>query len=136
MQTPDRPRITVGSFITKKSYFLSVHISRKTPESYPAAGYTLKKLFAVSQREIKEEANMTITKLKFLGIQKAISPKEFSKHPHLVLLDFCAKLKSKTDKLNDEAEEFSWASPQKSLQLKLGKYTRVLIKNFIKPKKR
>lgn len=85
------------------------------------------------RREIREETNLTIDQIKFVLVQDCIDSREFYKPSHFVLLNYsCEALEPADVRLNDEAEEFRWLSPEAAMQLPLNAPTRVLLSEWLK----
>ena len=81
------------------------------------------------RREIKEETNLKITKIKFVIAQDCIRSKEFYRDAHFVLLNYTCHANGPCKvRLNDEAQEFRWATPAEAAQMDLNIPTRVLLK--------
>jgi phosphoglycolate phosphatase-like HAD superfamily hydrolase/ADP-ribose pyrophosphatase YjhB (NUDIX family) len=78
-------------------------------------------------RELKEETNLDISDIRFVLVQDCIHSTEFYRDAHFVLLNYTCKSNSREVRLNDEAEEFRWLSPDAALALPLNKPTRVLL---------
>jgi ADP-ribose pyrophosphatase YjhB (NUDIX family) len=79
-------------------------------------------------REIKEETNLDVTNIQFAMVQDCIRSKEFFKEAHFVLLNYTCDTNSTAVTLNDEAEEFQWLLPARSLEvLELNTPTRILL---------
>ena len=80
------------------------------------------------RREIKEETNLDVTNIQFAMVQDCIRSKEFFKEAHFVLLNYTCDTNSTAVTLNDEAEEFLWLPPARSLaHLALNTPTRILL---------
>jgi phosphoglycolate phosphatase len=83
------------------------------------------------KREIKEETHLDVCDVRFVLVQDCIHSKEFYRDAHFVLLNYTAQVVG-TDgvpavKLNNEAREFKWLTPQAALKLNLNQPTRTLI---------
>lgn len=84
------------------------------------------------KRESKEEVNLEVDEIEFLGLQEAIFPKENSEKKHFIFLDFSARLAGGEVKKSDENLEFVWIKPEDALKiLKLNPYTKVAINKFL-----
>lgn len=81
------------------------------------------------RREIREETALEIDTIKFILVQDAISPKEFYRDAHFLLLNYTCQCCDESPEvaLNDEAQAFSWVSLQDALNLDLNEPTRILI---------
>ena len=81
---------------------------------------------AALHREIHEETGLFIRDVKFVMSQDAVSPAEFFRDDHFILLNFEAQALSSDVVLNEEAEEFAWLPMSEALQRDLNQPTRVL----------
>jgi ADP-ribose pyrophosphatase YjhB (NUDIX family)/phosphoglycolate phosphatase-like HAD superfamily hydrolase len=82
------------------------------------------------RREIKEETNLDIVQNRLVMVQDCIHSKEFYRDAHFVLLNYtcrCAGAGEPQVRLNDEAREFRWLSPEEALRLPLNEPTRKLL---------
>ena len=80
------------------------------------------------RREIKEETSLDIEEIKFVFVQDCIRSKEFYRDAHFVLLNYtCRCVGEARVQLNDEAQEFRWASLEDALPMELNQPTRILI---------
>lgn len=79
-------------------------------------------------REIKEETDLDISEIKFVLVQDCIHSKEFYREAHFVLLNYICNVRGKSDvTLNEEAQEFRWASVEDALAMELNQPTRILL---------
>lgn len=79
------------------------------------------------RREILEETNLEVEKLRFVMVQDCIDSKEFLRQEHFLLLNYVVRRRSGDVVLNDEAEDFRWVSVAEALALDLNQPTRVLL---------
>jgi phosphoglycolate phosphatase len=80
------------------------------------------------KREIKEETNLDITDIAFVLVQDCIHSKQFYRDAHFVLLNYTCHVHGRHDvKLNDEAQEFRWMTPDQALSMPLNEPTRILL---------
>jgi phosphoglycolate phosphatase len=85
------------------------------------------------RREIKEETNLEIDGLKFVIVQDCIHSKEFYREAHFVLLNYTCRAKGPIAvKLNEEAQEFRWATTAEALKMPLNQPTRTLLEIVLK----
>jgi len=81
-------------------------------------------------REVKEETGLDVFDPHFLAMQEVIFPKNFYKKKHYIFWDFSVTSKGGDVKLNEEAEEFVWVTPEEALKLNLEPYTRPIIEKY------
>jgi phosphoglycolate phosphatase len=80
------------------------------------------------RREIKEETGLDILEITFILAQDCIDSPEFYKQAHFVLLNYACRTEAPAKvTLNDEAQEFRWATPAEALEMPINDPTRVLL---------
>jgi phosphoglycolate phosphatase-like HAD superfamily hydrolase/ADP-ribose pyrophosphatase YjhB (NUDIX family) len=80
------------------------------------------------RREIKEETDLDIAEIEFVLAQDCVRSKEFYREAHFVLLNYTCRVSgSCAVRLNDEAQEFRWVSPEEALKMELNQPTRILL---------
>jgi phosphoglycolate phosphatase len=80
------------------------------------------------RREIKEETDLDIAGIRLVLVQDCIRSPEFYRDAHFVLLNYtCRCADAPAVKLNDEAREFRWLTPEGALALPLNQPTRKLL---------
>lgn len=87
-------------------------------------------------RELKEETGLDVC-VSNVGeplLQDCIDSEEFYiPNSHFLLLNYVAKTKKKTVRLNEEALSYLWIDPKVALNLKLNQPTRVLLESYLQP---
>jgi 8-oxo-dGTP pyrophosphatase MutT (NUDIX family) len=85
-------------------------------------------------REIMEETALTIGSIEFIMVQDAISPAEFYKDAHFLLMNYTCQCLDETPDviLNDEAQAFRWIQPSEALKMDLNQPTRILIEEVLR----
>ena len=78
-------------------------------------------------REVLEETALLIDDVRFALVQDCIDSKEFMRPEHFILLNYIARARTTSVRLNDEAEEFLWLPPAEALLLDLNQPTRTLL---------
>lgn len=86
------------------------------------------------KREVKEETNLDVYGIEFLGVQDFIFDKIFWKKKHFVFLDFACKTNSSNVTLNDEGQEYVWISISEAMKLPVEPYSKNTIKVYLKKK--
>ena len=121
------PEPTVGALIFNRKGELLLVKSHKWKGKYVIPGGHIELGETIEQalkREVKEETGLNINGIRFVQLQEFIFDKRFWKKRHFIFLDYACKTSSKKVRLNDEAQEFVWASVKKALKLPIEPYTR------------
>jgi nucleoside triphosphatase len=85
-----------------------------------------------AHREICEETSLEIRDIEYLCWQEFIYDEQFWKPRHFIFINFSARMDQGNVILNDEAEEFIWIDPQKTLkELDIDSYTAASIRNYL-----
>jgi phosphoglycolate phosphatase len=80
------------------------------------------------RRELKEETDLDIDRIEFVLVQDCIRSKEFYRDAHFVLLNYtCHCVRNRVVKLNEEAHDHRWLTPDQALGLPLNQPTRTLL---------
>jgi dihydroneopterin aldolase len=132
------PLTTVGGLIVAPDGDILLVQSKKWHDLYSLPGgkvewgETREEAFI---REIREETFLKVTNLRFALVQECIFSSEFWRKGHFVMHDFVADLDPSCSKeqvkLNDEAYQHKWISPQQALKLPLHHECRVLIEFYL-----
>jgi phosphoglycolate phosphatase len=88
------------------------------------------------RREIREETALEVDDIKFILVQDAISPSEFYRDAHFLLLNYTCRCRGLTPKvvLNDEAQEWCWVTLEDALHLDLNQPTQILVEAVLNEK--
>ena len=109
-----RPRVIVGAFIfnDKNELFLMKTVQWSNKYTVPGGGLEPgEELEEAVKREVKEETDMDIENLEFIGFTNAYDVNEKYKkaYNHLVFFDFIARVKGEPKiKLNKEGVGYKW----------------------------
>jgi nucleoside triphosphatase len=128
------PEPVVGAFIfnTKDELFLMKSDKWSDmyviPGGHIEIGETMKEAL---QREVKEETGLAVYDSQFICFWEFIEGKEFHKKKHMIFFNFSVKTKEHNVTLNNEAQEYLWIDPKKSLLLPLNKHTRMTLEQYI-----
>ena len=130
------PSIIIGAFIfDDKGELFLVKSDRKWSGKYLIPGGHVEygeKVEDTVKREVKEETNLDVKDMQFLGFSEIINPEEFhDQSRHFVALNFKCSAKNEDVILNEEAEEYLWVSLDKVLDLDLNSSTRLQIGKII-----
>lgn len=83
------------------------------------------------RREVREETALEITQVRFEMVQDAIHPPEFHRDAHFLLLNYsCLAPGNQTVRLNEEAEDYRWVTPEAAGQMDLNLPTRKLLEHW------
>jgi nucleoside triphosphatase len=129
------PEPVVGIFILNTQGELLLVKSHKWHGQYIVPGGHIEfgeKMEDTVAREAKEETGLDVFDFKLLTVCQYLDEGEFYKQgKNFIMLQFLAKTSGGEVRLNDEAEEYVWVAPRKSLELDLYKHTRQTIKDYL-----
>ena len=81
---------------------------------------------------MKEETSLDIHEIEFICFQEFIYDERFWKRSHFIFFDYACQTDSTDIRLNDEAEEYVWATLDEALTLPVEHYTAVAIREYLK----
>lgn len=126
-----RPVVTVGGLIYDRAGRVLMIRTHKWSGLWGIPGGKIKwgeGAMDALRRELKEETNLEIEDVEFVLVQDCIHSKEFYRDAHFVLLNYtCRCVVPAVVKLNDEAREWRWVTPEEALGLALNQPTRTLL---------
>ena len=129
------PEPAVGALIFNKEGKIFLMKSHKWNNKYVIPGGHIElgeTMEDALKREIKEETNMDIYNIRYIGHQEFIFDNVFWKKKHFIFFDYSCKTNSNNIKLNSEAEELIWVYPEEALKLDVEPYTLKTIKLYLK----
>lgn len=131
------PIPTVGALIYNKTGEVLMIRTQKWSDKWGIPGgkiHTGESSEEALHREIMEETALSIGSIVFIMVQDAISPEEFYKDAHFLLLNYTCQCREETPEvtLNDEAQSFRWVKPTDALQMNLNRPTRILIEEVLR----
>jgi len=90
------------------------------------------------KREVKEETDLDIYNVKFIGFQEFIFDEIFHTKKHFIFFDYSCRTDSKPAevKLNSEAQSYIWVPAEEALKLDVDPYTIVAIKKYLQGKRK
>lgn len=129
-QSTSRPISTVGALIHDGAGKILIIRTHKWSDLWGIPGGKIERgepsLYAL-QREVLEETALVIDDIRFALVQDCIDSTEFMRPEHFILLNYVAHARSTEVVLNDEAEDFRWATPKEALEFELNQPTRTLL---------
>ncbi|MGD1083652.1 MAG: NUDIX domain-containing protein [Verrucomicrobiota bacterium] len=136
-ESPPLPVCTVGALVFNAAGQVLLVRTQKWSGLWGIPGGKIKfgeTSLRALRREIKEETNLAVTKIKFVLAQDCIRSKEFYRDAHFVLLNYTCRAVSPCEvRLNDEAQEFRWVAAEEAAGMDLNAPTRVLLKTVNSP---
>jgi nucleoside triphosphatase len=129
------PEPTVGILIFNPNGEILLMESHKWPGRYVVPGGHVELGEHLEQtviREALEETGLHVHDLQFLCWQEFVYDPAFWKQRHFMFFDFACRSESQAVRLNDEAEDYIWVSPEKAFDLPLDKYTRNALIEYMK----
>ena len=93
-------------------------------------GETLEAAFV---REVKEETGLEVDTIEFAMNQDCVEHPEYYLPRHFILVNYTARTRGSSPavRLNDEAEEYTWVTPDAALGMTLNQPTRVLLEKVL-----
>jgi len=134
MASQHYPEPTVGALILNPEGEILLMRSHKWKDMYVIPGGHIElgeRMEDALRREILEETGLAIDDLEFLGHQEFIYDEAFWKRRHFIFFDYVCRTTSTRVTLNDEAQEYTWVSPQESLRYPVEPYTRHTIEVYL-----
>lgn len=136
-ETKKYPKAISGAFIFNDKGELFLMKSPKWQNKYVCPGGTVEygeKLEESLTREVKEETNMEIGDIRFLGVSEGVNlgDKYAKEAKHLIFFNYRAVVSGHPDvKLNDEAVKFRWLKPAEWLKKDLGEFTKEVVEKYL-----
>ena len=133
------PEVAVGALVLNSSSKAFLMRSQKWSGKYIIPGGHI--VFGETReqglyREVKEETQMDIYDINFVGVQEIISDPDFYRKAHFIFLDYTCKTNTLREqiKLNSEGSEFLLIYPKEALELPLAQPTRRTIERYLTKK--
>ncbi|MFT4177138.1 MAG: NUDIX domain-containing protein [Luteolibacter sp.] len=133
-KTSARPVTTVGALIADGAGKILMIRTHKWGNRWGIPGGKIERgetAIDALRREIREETELEISDVRFVMVQDCIDSPEFERPEHFILLNYLARAASTGVRLNEEAQEFRWVSPEEAFQLNLNEPTRVLLREVL-----
>ncbi len=125
------PEPTVGALIFDPAGRLFLMQSHKWAGKYVVPGGHVElgeTLEAALRREVAEETGLAIRDIRFVGVQEFIYDAAFWQPRHFIFFDYACRTDQTEVRLNDEAEEYVWATVDEALRLPMDPYTEKAIR--------
>jgi len=126
MTEQEYPHVCVGGLIFNKDGRFLLIKSHKFHDKFVVPGGHIElgeKAEDALIREFKEETNLHVFDLEFLGTQEFIFDKAFYKKRHFIFFDYACRTDSDAVVLNDEAQDHVWTTVEESKELDVEPYT-------------
>jgi nucleoside triphosphatase len=139
MAKQEFPQLAVGALIVNPEGRIFLARSHKWNNMYTIPGGKVElgeTMEDALRREVREETGLTIGDFKLLKVHEMIFHPKFWKRKHFVFVDFLCTTESTKAKLNDEFQDYVWENPRKALQLELEPYTKVIVEEYLKSRKK
>jgi ADP-ribose pyrophosphatase YjhB (NUDIX family) len=127
------PLVTVGALVVGPSGRLLLIRTHKWGDRWGIPGGKVdggETLLAAVRREVREETGLEVRDIVWAPVLEAVDHPEFHRPAHFVLLNFVARASAEDVVLNDEAQDFVWATPAAAAGLDLNGPTRALLEHF------
>jgi len=128
------PEPTVGALIFDPAGRLFLMRSHKWAGKYVVPGGHVElgeTLEAALRREVAEETGLTISDITFLCFQEFLYDPAFWQPRHFIFFDFACRSETTEAQLNDEAQEYLWATVDEALHLPIEPYTEKAIRAYL-----
>ncbi|WP_367873456.1 NUDIX domain-containing protein [Luteolibacter sp. Populi] len=125
-----RPVATVGALLQNAAGKLLMLRTHKWGHRWGIPGGKIRRGESTEdalRREVKEETNLDIDRIRFVIVQDCIDSHEFLRPEHFLLLNYVARVTGGEIVLNDEAQEHKWVTPAEAMGLDLNRPTRTLL---------
>ncbi|GBC69241.1 Nucleoside triphosphatase NudI [archaeon HR01] len=131
------PEITVGSFIRADDGEILLVKSPKWFGKYSIPGGHVElgeSVLEAAAREAYEEVGLRVRPVRVIMVQEVYNPENFFEPGrHFIFFDVLCRSSSKIVKVdNKEIVDFVWCRPRDALRLELEKYTRLLLRGYLK----
>ncbi len=134
MDPQQYPEPAVGALIFNPQGRLFLMKSHKWRGRYVVPGGHIElgeRMEDALHREIREETGLEIYDIEYLLYQEFIYDDHFWRRGHFIFFDYCCKTNSDEVTLNEEAQEYLWATVAEALQLPIDPYTRAAIEKYL-----
>lgn len=129
-----RPLATVGVLVVGPSDRVLLIRTHKWCDRWGVPGGKIEygeTMSAAVRREAREETGLELDDIRWAPVQEAVESPEFYRSAHFVLLNYVARSRSEVVRLNDEAQDYAWVTPEEALAMDLNGPTRVLVRHYL-----
>ena len=131
-----KPLVTVGALICDGDGNVLMIQTHKWSDKWGIPGGKVKwgeDLTDGLRRETLEETGLIIDNIEFITVQEAIKSPVFYKEAHFILVNYTAEANGVKPevRLNDEAEDYMWISPEVAYNMDINEYTKVLLQKYL-----
>ena len=132
------PLVAVGAFIFNKNNEILLVKLKQWHNKYACPAGKLEigeSLMAAAEREVKEETNLELKDMKFLGVEDGleVSGRNIRNYQHLVNIAFVARAldESKLKILDQDISGYRWQKPADWLKRDIDDFTHISIYHFL-----
>jgi nucleoside triphosphatase len=128
------PEPTVGALVFDPEGRLFLMRTHKWKGKYVLPGGHIElgeRMTEALKREVKEETDLDIYDLEFICFQECVYDERFWQKRHFIFFDYACKTDSTEVILNDEAQDYVWATLDEAATLPVEHYTQVVIREYL-----
>lgn len=129
------PEVVCGALIVSSEGKVLLMKSHKWKDMYVVPGGHIEageKIEDAIKREVKEETNLDVFDIEFIIHQEYVFGETYHKKKHFIFLNYACKTENTDIKLNNEAQEFVWVTPNEALIMNVEPYSKNLIQKYMK----
>ena len=134
MREPKYPEPTAGALIQEPEGRILLIKSHKFNDLYAIPGGHIELGETAEEalrREVREETGLEVHDVEFLLYQDFVFDDSFWKKKHFIFLDFACKTDCTDVRINEEAQDYVWSTPEEALVLPIDQYTARAIETLL-----